>query len=135
MELDAICALPVQNITTPDSILFLWATSPKLEEAFRVLNAWGYTYRTCMVWDKLTIGMGYYARQQHELLLICTKGSIPTPTPANRPPSVYQEKKGAHSSKPEYFYTMIESMYEGLEKIEMFCRAPREGWHTWGNQS
>lgn len=125
MELADICALPVSDISTDDAILFLWATSPKLEEAFQVLNAWGFTYRTCMVWDKLTIGMGYYARQQHELLLICTKGSIPTPAPENRPSSVYQEKKGKHSSKPEYFYTMIEGMYEGLEKLEMFCRSPR----------
>jgi N6-adenosine-specific RNA methylase IME4 len=135
MELDDICALPVTEIATEDAILFMWATSPKLEESFKVLNAWGFTYRTCMIWDKATIGMGYYARQQHELLLICTRGSIPVPAPENRPPSVYREPKSAHSSKPAYFYTMIEGMYPELSKVELFCRSPQEGWMAWGNQT
>lgn len=135
MDLDSICSLPVQSVCTEDAILFLWATSPKLEDAFKVLKSWGFTYRTCMIWDKISIGMGYYARQQHELLLICTRGSIPTPQPEARPGSVYQEKKGAHSAKPEYFRMMIEKMYPGLPKMEMFCRSPKEGWFSWGNQA
>lgn len=134
MDLDAICGLPVQSITTPDAILFLWATSPKLAEAMRVVESWGFTYRTCMVWDKEVLGMGYYARQQHELLLICTKGSIPTPPPAARPASVIRVKRGEHSAKPEAFREIIESMYPDLPRVELFCRTPRSGWAVWGNQ-
>ncbi len=135
MALDEICDLPVADITTDDCILFLWATSPKLEESMRVLSAWGFTYRTCAVWDKEVIGMGYYFRQQHELLLVATKGSLPTPLPENRPSSVIRSRREKHSAKPEFVYELIEAMYPELPKLEMFCRSPREGWRVWGNQS
>jgi N6-adenosine-specific RNA methylase IME4 len=135
MELEAICALPVHEVTTDDAVLFLWATSPKLAEAMHVIEAWGFTYRTCMVWDKERIGMGYYARQQHELLLIATKGQPPAPAPEARPPSVIRAPRGEHSAKPERFYEIIEGMYGPLPKLELFCRSPRSGWKVWGNQS
>jgi len=135
MELDAICDLPLSTITTDDAILFMWATSPKLAEAMRVVESWGFTYRTCMVWDKEKIGMGYYARQQHELLLIATKGAPPTPPPSARPSSVVREARNEHSAKPKIFYDLIERMYPELPKLEMFCRSPRAGWGVWGNQS
>lgn len=104
MLLDEICALSVGEIALDDAVLFLWATSPKLEDAFKVLNAWGFTYKTSMVWDKEKIGMGYYARQQHEILLICTKGALPAPAPSARPSSVFREAREGHSSKPIWFY-------------------------------
>jgi N6-adenosine-specific RNA methylase IME4 len=135
MALDSICALPVSEIATPDAVLFCWATSPKLEEALRVVREWGFTYRTCMVWDKLKIGMGYYARQRHELLLIATRGQPPTPAPADRPESVIAVERGKHSAKPERFYELIERMYPEFKRVEMFCRSPREGWTAWGNQA
>lgn len=135
MDLEAICALPLTEITTDDAILFMWTTSPKLEEGMRVLSAWGFTYRTCMVWDKEKIGMGYYARQQHELLLIGTRGAPPTPAPDARPASVVRIARAEHSAKPEAFYEIIERMYPALPKLEMFCRSPRAGWDVWGNQA
>lgn len=135
MALDEICALPVADLATPDAILFLWATSPKLAESMQVINAWGFNYRTCAVWDKQHIGMGYYFRQQHELLLVATKGSIPAPPPYSRPASIYSERRGKHSAKPSRFAEWIETMYPELNKIELFCREPRGGWSVWGNQS
>jgi len=135
MTLDDICAMPLKEITTPDALLFLWTTSPKLEESFRVIREWGFEYKTCMVWDKEKIGMGYYARQQHELLLIAKKGSIPAPEPADRPSSVIRFPRGKHSSKPEVFHEIIEKMYPNLPKIELFSRREREGWDAWGNQA
>ncbi len=87
------------------------------------------------VWDKKKIGMGYYFRQQHELLLIATRGDIPAPSPADRPSSVLSYERGEHSSKPHEVYGIIEAMYPGLAKIELFCRTPQEGWAVWGNQS
>jgi len=135
MALDEICALPVADLVTPDAILFLWATSPKLAESMRVIESWGFTYRTCAVWDKQKIGMGYYFRQRHELLLVATRGSIPTPSPENRAASVIVEPREEHSAKPAKFAELIESMYPSLPRIELFCRAPRAGWAAWGNQS
>jgi len=135
MALEEICALPVADIAHDDSIVFMWTTSPKLEESFKVMAAWGFTYRTCAVWDKELIGMGYYFRQQHELLLVGTKGNLPTPAPSERVSSVIREKRGEHSAKPNVMYEIIESMYQDFSKIELFCRSPRKGWDVWGNQS
>lgn len=135
MEFAAICAMPIADITTSDAILFLWATSPKLAEAMHVVESWGFTYRTCAVWTKDKIGMGYYFRQQHELLLVATKGSIPVPAPADRPSSIIASARGMHSAKPVEAIEAIERMYLKLPKLELFCRKPRAGWSVWGNES
>ena len=79
--------------------------------------------------------MGYYARIQHEHLLIATRGEIPAPEPSTRQRSVYAEAYSGHSRKPEYFSRMIEAMYPTLPKIELFSRGQRPGWAMWGNQS
>ncbi len=136
MPLDEICALPLADIATKDAILFLWATAPKLADALRVIAAWGFTYKTCAVWDKEWTGMGNYFRIQHELLLIATRGEIPPPTTDARPASIVRHKRSTrHSEKPEIFYEIIEAMYPELPKLEMFARATREGWRSWGNQT
>lgn len=135
MTLDDICNMPVSDLATKDAILFLWTTSPKLEEGIRVLNSWGFEYTTCAIWDKQKKGLGYYFRQNHELLLIGKRGSIPTPDPKDRPDSIISEPRGDHSEKPARFYEIIEAMYPDFEKIELFCRNPRNGWSVWGNQS
>lgn len=135
MTLEEICAMPVGKLAADDALLYLWATAPKLEECFEVIRAWGFEYRTHMVWDKEKIGMGYHARNQHELLLICKRGNIPPPAPGTQPSSVYREARGEHSAKPAFFAEMIEGAYPGLPKIELFCRDPRPGWVAWGNQS
>lgn len=136
MTLEEICLLPVAEIATPDSVLFLWTTSPKLAESMQVIEAWGYAYKTCMIWDKERIGMGYYARQQHELLLIAARGAVPVPEPANRPPSVIRARRdNEHSAKPTEFYEVIERMYPDLPKIELFARNRRAGWAAWGNEA
>jgi N6-adenosine-specific RNA methylase IME4 len=132
MEVDAIAAVEVP--ATDDAVLFMWATSPKLAEAFHVLNGWGFTYVTSMVWVKDRIGMGYYARQRHELLLIAKRGTPATPDPSARPDSVIEAPRGRHSAKPEAVYGIIERMYPDLPKLEMFCRTPRQGWDAWGNE-
>lgn len=133
MALDEICALEVP--AADDAILFLWATAPKLYEAMRVLDAWGFTYRTCSVWDKQKIGMGYYFRQQHELLLVATRGTFPAPPESTRESSVYREKRGEHSAKPDYYAELIERMYPAHARVELFARAPRDGWSVWGNEA
>lgn len=134
MELGKICAMPVHKLAAKDCVLFLWATSPKLFEAMTVLHCWGFSYRTCMVWDKEKIGMGYYFRQQHELLLVATRGVLPVPLPENRPSSVLRSPRSKHSEKPEEVYELIEAMYPEYRKIELFSRNARQGWLGWGNQ-
>lgn len=135
MDLNDICALPVSEISTKDSILFMWTTSPKLLESFDVISSWGFTYRTCAIWDKKKIGMGYYFRQQHEILIVATKGEIPAPPVSSRISSVISIDRSNHSAKPDEFYEIIENMYPDLPKIELFSRNKRDGWESWGNQS
>ena len=130
-----ICALPVSKLATKDALLFLWATSPKLHEAMDVLKAWQFDYKTCAVWVKNRPITGYYFRQQHELLLIGTKGNgIPTPRPENRPVSIIPGLVREHSRKPDELYEIIEKMYPELKKFELFARNRREGWTAWGNE-
>lgn len=132
MTLEEIKALPVP--AADDSVLFMWSTSPKLAEAMEVITAWGYTYRSCMVWDKELIGMGYYWRQQHELLLLAIRGSPGTPDESARMPSIFRARRGEHSVKPLKMYELIERMYPDMPRIELFARNPHEGWATWGNE-
>lgn len=118
-----------------NSVMLMWATAPKLMEAMELLQTWGFNYKTNMAWDKETIGMGYWARGQHELLLIATKGEFAAPAPENRYSSVYREQKTKHSKKPNYYYYMIEKMFPGMSLLEMFARQKvNDNWNVWGNQ-
>jgi N6-adenosine-specific RNA methylase IME4 len=117
-----------------DAVLFLWVTSPKLPEGLQIMEAWGFRYRTSMVWVKAQIGMGYYARGQHELLLIGALGSLPAPEPEVRPPSVIDSRRAEHSAKPD-LRPLLDTMYPDLLKREMFSRRPADGlWLVHGNQ-
>jgi N6-adenosine-specific RNA methylase IME4 len=135
MDLEAICTMPVAEVMADDSILFLWVPSAKLEEGFDVVRCWGYSYRTCMVWKKPQMGMGYYARSEHELLLIARAGEFPPPSEEHRPRSVLEAPRGRHSAKPDAVYDLIEHMYPNASRLELFARgAPRSGWAAWGNE-
>jgi len=117
-----------------NSILFLWATATLLPEALSVMQAWNFKYKTCAVWDKEMIGLGNYFRIQHEILLIGIKGKFPCPLPADRFSSVIRERRTKHSKKPEQVYKVIEAMYHGRSKIELFARNLRPGWTSRGNE-
>jgi len=134
MTLDEICALPVSHLATDAAVLFLWTTLPHLEEALQVVAAWGFAYKSNVVWVKDQIGLGYLVRNQHELLLIATRGDIPTPPPARRPASVISAPRREHSRKPDEAYELIERMYPELPRIELFARQARPGWAAWGNE-
>jgi N6-adenosine-specific RNA methylase IME4 len=117
-----------------NSALFLWATYPKLDIAIDILRAWGFEYKSHLVWVKDKIGTGYYFRGKHELLLLGIKGSgLGVPAEADRHPSVLEAPRTEHSRKPVEVYEIIEAMYPGRSKIEMFARGePRAGWTAWG---
>lgn len=134
MTLEEIQALPVVELASADCVLYLWATAPKLREALVVMDAWGFAYVTNAVWDKQKIGMGYYFRGQHELLLVGKRGSPKVPEPKVRVSSVIRSPRGEHSQKPSVVYEILEAMYPDARKLELFARSRRDGWHAWGNE-
>lgn len=134
MTTDEICNIKLPK-TADDTLLLMWSTAPKLEESLRVINAWGFTYRTHGVWDKKIIGMGYWFRGQHELLLVAVKGNYATPSEEIRESSIYSEQRTGHSKKPEYYYGWIERSFPYAKKIELFARSKyNDTWEVWGNE-
>lgn len=133
MTLDEICAVPIPQIADENAALFLWATSPILEESFLVIRAWGFEYKTSFVWDKIKHNMGHYNSVRHEFLLLCIKGSYPIQE-KKLFDSVISIERTEHSRKPKEFYDLIETLYPRSRKIELFAREQREGWNVYGNQ-
>lgn len=135
MALAEIKALAVAEFAHRDCVLFLWATSPLLPEALEVMAAWGFTYKSSLIWEKSGIAQGWYARINHEILLIGTRGKPGVPETADRPGSVVSASKGRHSEKPAAFAEIIERMYPNKKRVELFARdGSRPGWSYWGNE-
>mgnify|MGYP006266980761 CR=1 FL=1 len=133
LDTDTICLLDVPSISAPDCILFLWATAPMLQDALRVMADWEFDYKTQFIWVKDRLGMGYWNRSRHEILLVGTKGNVPAPAMGTQWPSVIDAPLGAHSEKPELFLEMIEEYFPTVPKIELNRRGlPRSGWSAWG---
>lgn len=133
MDIPAICALPVKAIALDDAVLFLWVTSPILEDAFLVINAWGFKYKTSFVWDKIKHNMGHYNSVRHELLLIAVRGSCP-PDESKLYDSVQSVERTEHSTKPDLFREIIDTLYPYGPRIELFARKKTENWDVYGNQ-
>ncbi len=134
MKVPQIKALGDSIPAAKNSVLFLWATAPKLLEALSVMEAWRFRYRTHAVWDKKIIGMGYWFRGQHELLLVGTRGTYSPPAPGERIASVLSRQRQKHSRKPEEIRLWIERAFPDASKLELFAREPRDGWAVWGNE-
>jgi N6-adenosine-specific RNA methylase IME4 len=133
MSINELCNMEIPN-TEKDAILFLWTTSPMLEDSFKVINSWGFKYKTSFVWDKIKHNMGHYNSVRHEFLLIATKGSC---LPDNKElfDSVQSiEKSNKHSEKPEEFRNIIDKLYINGKRIELFARREYKGWNKWGNE-
>ncbi len=144
MDTEAIAALPVREIAARDSVLILWATWPKLRDAFAVMDGWGFTYKTGLPWLKMTraacprVGLGYHLRSCSELILIGTRGQPGVPDKSERPLGAIFCPSGEHSKKPEAIYDLAEG-YRG-PWLELFARPvpglfpQREGWTFLGNE-
>ena len=133
MTIPEICDIPVKSIACDDAVLFLWVTSPILEESFQVINAWGFKYKSSFVWDKEKHVMGHYNSVRHEFLLICTRGSC-QPDVQKLFDSVVNEPRTDHSKKPEIFRTIIDTIYPNGKRIELFAREQHDNWDVYGNE-
>lgn len=140
MELAGIKGLPVERLAADDCALFLWAVMPQLPDAFDVIKAWGFEFKTvAFVWVKTTkdeerpaTGMGYWTRANAEICILATRGN---PVRLNADVSqVVQTPRREHSRKPDEVAARIERLVPG-PYIELFSRRPREGWDMWGNQA
>lgn len=138
MPTEEICGLlaQIQVELADDAACFLWTTAPFLPDALRVMQAWGFTYRTNAVWvkDEPTYGnLGFYVYSQHEMLLIGTRGQF---LPLQKPVSVINADKGEHSAKPDEVRDLVEWMYPSQRYIELFARGEeRPGWVFWGEEA
>lgn len=136
MTIAELCAMgaDIKAACEDDAVLFMWVTSPLLEECFPVIKAWGFQYKTSFVWDKQDHNFGHYNSVRHEFLLVCTRGSC-LPDDKKLYDSVMSVKKSdRHSEKPEEFRRLIDGLYTRGNKIELFARTVASGWHSWGNE-
>lgn len=132
MTTEEICSLKIPS--DDNSVLYLWATAPKLLEALAVMKAWGYSYKSCAVWDKEIMGMGYWFRGQHELLLVGTKGKFSPPRQEDRHSSMFRERRSKHSKKPVTIRNLIAAWFPTDSRIELFSRQAPPDWDVWGNE-
>ena len=126
MDLEDICNLPIKDIMDKDSVCFLWCTVPLIQYGFKVLESWGYQYKTMIIWRKImSWGMGFWFRGQVELCLLGIRGKVK--------PFRYQKanfiqcKVGKHSEKPDDFYTLIKPV-STEPRLELFASKDRDGW-------
>ena len=135
-------SLPVGETAADDSLLFLWATNPHLDQAIDLGKAWGFNWATvAFVWDKIRVNPGLYTMSQCELCLVFKRGRIPKPRGARNVRQLVSSRRREHSRKPEEVRRRINEMFPTLSKIELFARpleadpfgeATRNGWDTWG---
>lgn len=140
MSLEEICTLPVAEISAKDSVLFLWATFPNLPQAFEVIKAWGYTYKTvAFVWVKRNkkspghfVGLGYWVRANAEICLLATKGKPKRVSKSVR--QIIDTPIERHSQKPDEARKRIVELMGDIPRIELFARTKSIGWDVWGNE-
>lgn len=134
MSTDAICdmALDVRALAADDCHLYLWATNTLLPDAFQVMEAWGFEYRTILTWVKPGIGLGHHFRTSTEHVLFGTRGKLDTLV--NDQPTHFEMPAGRHSQKPKGFYDLIERCSPG-PYVRLFARDQRKGWVSWGAEA
>lgn len=140
MTVDEIAALPVPQHTREKSHLYLWCPNALLAEGLQIMRAWGFTYKTNIVWYKIRKdggpdgrGVGFYFRNVTELILFGVKGSMRTLAPGRRQVNVIAQRKREHSRKPDELYPIIEACSPG-PYLELFARDRRDGWTQWGDE-
>ena len=141
MDIESLKKLPIHDITTENSILFMWATFPKISEALQLLDVWGFTYKTvAFTWvkrgknsSKYFMGMGRWTRSNSEVVLLATKGK-PKRIDAGIS-QIIDTPIREHSKKPDAVREKIVKLCGDLPRIELFARTKIHGWDVWGNDS
>ena len=142
MDLAAISALPVESVAAPTSHLYLWVPNALLPEGLAVMKAWGFTYKSNVVWHKIRKdggsdgrGVGFYFRNVTELVLFGVRGkNARTLQPGRTQVNYLGTRKREHSRKPDEMYDIIEACSPG-PRLELFARGTRPCWTMWGNQA
>lgn len=140
MTTPEICDLPIANMVSENSVLFMWGVWPRLRDIFDVYEAWGYEYKTIgFVWVKAKksgfgffTGMGYYSRSNTEPCFIGVRGSMPVSI--HDVLQIIHTPVREHSRKPDEQYGKIERLYPNMRYLELFARKKRPGWDAWGNE-
>lgn len=140
MNVQEICQLPVGHLAAAQAHLYLWVPNALLTEGLEVMRAWGFTYKTNMVWYKIRKdggpdgrGVGFYFRNVTELILFGIRGSMRTLKPGRTRVNLFATRKREHSRKPDELYDIIEACSPG-PYLELFARFRRPEWSQWGNE-
>lgn len=140
LELQEIMDLPVGQLAAAQAHLYLWVPNALLQEGLQVLKAWGFTYKSNLVWLKVRKdggpdgrGVGFYFRNVTELLLFGVRGSLRTLRPGRTQVNLLATRKREHSRKPDEIYPLIQACSPG-PYLELFARFARDGWSQWGNE-
>lgn len=142
LSLDEIKQLPVSQVAGDTAHLYLWTPNALLAEGLEVMKAWGFTYKSNIVWHKIRKdggpdgrGVGFYFRNVTEIVLFGVRGkNARTLAPGRRQVNFLATRKREHSRKPDELYPIIEACSPG-PFLEMFARGSRKGWSSWGNQA
>lgn len=141
MDFGEIANLPLSELAATKSHLYLWCPNALLPEGLEIMRAWGFRYKTNLVWYKVRKdggpdgrGVGFYFRNVTELVLFGVKGSVRTLAPARRQVNLLATRKQEHSRKPDELYQLIEECSSG-PYLEMFAREQRADWTQWGDEA
>ncbi len=125
----------IDTLSANDCLLFMWATSPHLDQAIDLMKAWGFKWATVgFVWDKGRVNPSFYTMSQVELCLVGKKGKIPQPRGARNIRQYVSHPREKHSKKPDEVRKRIELMFPTQPKIELFAREVVKWWSAWGNE-
>ncbi|MGO7686248.1 MT-A70 family methyltransferase [Rhizobium ruizarguesonis] len=138
MKDDAILALPVSKLASMNCLLYCWATAPQLPLAIECVRAWGFEYKSLLMWRKTTaggkvrMGTGYRVRTTGEVVVVATLGN---PKQAAIPQTIFDGVAREHSRKPDEFYSLCDRVMPHARRADVFARESRAGWHSFGNEA
>jgi N6-adenosine-specific RNA methylase IME4 len=140
LTLQDIKEIPVSLVAADNCHLYLWVPNALLKEGLAVMEAWGFKYKTTIIWHKIRKdggpdgrGVGFYFRNTTEMILFGIRGHMRTLSPGRRQVNIIKSRKREHSRKPDELYDVIESCSPG-PYLELFARGKRKGWNQWGNE-
>jgi site-specific DNA-methyltransferase (adenine-specific) len=141
MSIKEMCEIPVNNITADNSVLSMWTTDAHLESAMKVINAWGFKYKTIgFIWNKKTnkgnqvCFMGKWTMKGSEICLLATKGKAHSMIEKHNVRQLVEAERQKHSKKPDEVRNRIVELLGNRPRLEMFCRESKQGWDVWGNE-